>query len=368
MHASMSAPTADTASTGVGHRRPGTGQYGPGRASRPADARLPHQQRHTPPQAGLGGARVAQLPSCPQVQAAVAAVTHVHPSFSPTQLVRRKGPLVVLAGTAGRAPAIAKCVVADENTEAPHPDREQRALEQHRCRLRREIEAYRVFVRQRPPARLPRLIAADNVRDVLVVEQLPGVPAGATRHPQLAPQHIHVQAILGVCGTVNMWQPSSDTFENRLDYPKRIGQLHRLGLLTDRDSTDLQQLMRGLAQVPRQFCHGNPVLNHVLLSPGGPALLDWSSAGWYLPGRDLAVLWAVLHADPLARRRISQAAHFQGSAARDAFLVNLVLVLTEELHRYDSPEADEEQRLLIRRLHDDRDTARQAARTAAGVG
>jgi hypothetical protein len=114
-------------------------------------------------------------------------------------------------------------------------------------------------------------------------------------------------------------------------------------------------------------------------------LVDWEHAGWYLPGYDLATLWTVLGDDPAARRQISQLAQAAGPAARDAFLVNLMLVLTREIRtcetavqrsmRDPSPVAQgtggmsfgEEQRLLLRRLYDDCQLARKAVRAAVGI-
>lgn len=68
----------------------------------------------------------------------------------------------------------------------------------------------------------------------------------------------------------------------------------------------------------------------------GPVLVDWEHAGWYLPGYDLATLWAVLGNAPAARKQISQLAQAPGPAARDAFLINLMLVLTREIRMYET--------------------------------
>ena len=130
-------------------------------------------------------------------------------------------------------------------------------------------------------------------------------------------------------------------FDAPLDYAARISRYHELGLLTDRDLGDLQKLLHGLAhaggrQGMGQFCHGDALLSNILLSPAGPVLVDWEHAGWYLPGYDLATLWAVLGDAPVARRQISQLAQAAGPAARDAFLVNLMLVLTREIRTYET--------------------------------
>lgn len=153
---------------------------------------------------------------------------------------------------------------------------------------------------------------------------------------------------------------------------------------------DLQKLLHGIAatagrQGMGQFCHGDALLSNILLSPAGPVLVDWEHAGWYLPGYDLATLWSALRDAPVARRQISQIAQSAGPASRDAFLVNLMLVLTREIRTYETavqrsmhdlaPSAPqpggtpsgEEQRLLLRRLHDDCQLARRAVRAAVGT-
>lgn len=336
-----------------------------GGAARPAGGRL-----------DLSGPQGAQLRSV------LAAVHRVCPDFQPAQLLRRSGRSVLLAGTAGRAAVVAKCLL----------DASPAWVE----RLQHETAAYRAFVRHRPPVRVPRLVAADPETGTLVTERIAGRPAALQRHPFEAPARADVRAVLGAIGRLNLWQPPPGAFERPLDYPARLSRYHELGLLTDRDLGDLQKLLRGIAHAggrpPRQFCHGDALLSNVLLSPAGPVLVDWEHAGWYLPGYDLATLWTVLGDAPLARRQISQLAQSAGPAARDAFLVNLMLILTREIRTYETavqrtmrepgpagaatrpapgspggPATGEEQRLLLRRLHDDCGLARRAVRAAVGT-
>ncbi|MFG2136385.1 aminoglycoside phosphotransferase family protein [Streptomyces sp. NPDC048650] len=314
-------------------------------------------------------------PQGAQLRAAVAAVHRICPEFNPVQVLRRSGKSVLLVGTTGRTSAVAKCLLDHSPAWSE--------------RFRQEIAAYRAFVRHRPPVRVPRLVAADPDNCTLVVERMPGRVAAAARHPSEAPPRADVRAALGAICRINLWRPQAGLFDAPLDYPGRIGRYHDLGLLTDRDMGDLQKLLHGLAHTQGQFCHGDALLNNVLLSPAGPVLLDWDNAGWYLPGYDLATLWSVLGDAPVARRQISQLAQSAGPASRDAFLVNLMLVLTREIRRYETavqrtmrepaptgtpgpgqpgvPAAGEEQRLLLRRLHDDCQMARRAVRAAVGT-
>ncbi len=189
--------------------------------------------------------------------------------------------------------------------------------------------------------RVPRLIAADPENCTLVIERMPGRVAALTRHPAEAPPRADIRAALGAIARVNAWRPPPGLFEAPLDYGSRIARYHELGLFTDRDLGDLRKLLHGLAQTGGrqpmgQFCHGDALLSNILLSPTGPVLVDWEHAGWYLPGYDLATLWTVLGDAPAARRQISQLAQARGPAARDAFLVNLMLVLTREIRNYET--------------------------------
>ncbi|MEU2184951.1 aminoglycoside phosphotransferase family protein [Streptomyces thermolilacinus] len=318
-------------------------------------------------------------PQGAQLRKAIASVQRICPEFNPVQVMRRSGRSVLLVGTTGRTTAVAKCLL----------DHSPVWLE----RFRHEIAAYRTFVRHRPPVRVPRLIAADPDNGTLVVERMPGRAAGLSRHVAQAPPRADFKAVLGAVESLNRWRPPAGTFDAPLDYAARIARYHELGLFTDRDRDDLQKLLHGLAlsggrHGMGQFCHGDALLSNMLLSPTGPVLVDWEHAGWYLPGYDLATLWTVLGDAPLARRQISQHAQYGGPAARDAFLVNLMLVLTREIRTYETavqrtireaPPAGsvpvqpgalspgEEQRLLLRRLHDDCALARRAVRAAVGT-
>ncbi|MFB7241423.1 phosphotransferase [Streptomyces populi] len=318
-------------------------------------------------------------PQGAQLRTAIASVHRICPEFAPVQVLRRSGRSVLLVGTTGRSTAVAKCLLDHSPVWAE--------------RIRHEIAAYRLFVRHRPPVRVPRLIAADPDNCTLVIERMPGRVAALQRHPLETPPRADIRAALGAICRLNAWRPPAGTFDAPLDYAERISRFHELGLLTDRDMGDLQKLVHGIAttsgrQGMGQFCHGDALLSNVLLSPAGPVLVDWEHAGWYLPGYDLATLWAVLGDAPVTRRQISQLAQSAGPAARDAFLVNLMIVLTREIRTYETavqrslhdtapaaagpahPAAapsSEEQRLLLRRLHDDCQLARRAVRAAVGT-
>ncbi|MFF1896638.1 aminoglycoside phosphotransferase family protein [Streptomyces sp. NPDC058228] len=371
---SVSAPPRPVRPMGAGagpYLAPHAGPSAPGtvRPRRPAGPGAPP----------LSGRLDLSGPQGAQLRMAIASVHRICPEFNPVQVLRRSGRSVLLVGTTGRTTVVAKCLLDHSPVWSE--------------RFRHEIAAYRAFVRHRPPVRVPRLIAADPENCTLVIERMPGRVAALTRHPSEAPPRADVRAALGAISRVNAWRPAAGLFDAQLDYASRIARYHELGLFTDRDLGDLQKLLHGLAhaggrQGMGQFCHGDALLSNILLSPTGPVLVDWEHAGWYLPGYDLATLWAVLGDAPVARRQISQLAQATGPAARDAFLVNLMLVLTREIRTYETAvqramrettpagggqerpgvlSSGEEQRLLLRRLHDDCAMARRAVRAAVGT-
>ncbi|MDQ0791897.1 aminoglycoside phosphotransferase family protein [Streptomyces sp. B1I3] len=357
----------------------GGGPYLDPRAAAPASGTGRTRRAAGPGTQPLSGRLDLSGPQGAQLRMAIASVHRICPEFNPVQVLRRSGRSVLIVGTTGRATAVAKCLL----------DHSPAWTE----RFRHEIAAYRAFVRHRPPVRVPRLIAADPENCTLVIERMPGRVAALTRHPAEAPPRADVRAALGAISRVNAWRPPAGLFDAPLDYASRIARYHELGLFTDRDLGDLQKLLHGLAhaggrQGTGQFCHGDALLSNILLPPTGPVLVDWEHAGWYLPGYDLATLWAVLGDAPAARRQISQLAQAAGAAARDAFLVNLMLVLTREIRTYETAvqramregapsgagqtrqgalSSGEEQRLLLRRLHDDCAMARRAVRAAVGT-
>ncbi|MDT0268782.1 aminoglycoside phosphotransferase family protein [Streptomyces sp. DSM 44915] len=318
--------------------------------------------------AGAGGERLRD---------ALAAVRRLCPEFAPARVLRDAAGTVVLAGMAGRRAVVAKC--------APEPTPERAA------RFDQEIAANRAFSRHRPPVRVPKLIADAPEERVLVTEFVPGRAAAPLRHPALPPSTADLRAALAAVGRLNSWRPPAGVFPDAVNYPAELTRYQTLGLLTERDVSDLKTLLRDLRSrgrqgPPRQFCHGAALPPQVLLSPTGPVLVGWGDAGWYLPGYDLASLWAALGESPLVRRQISQLAQAGGRTARDAFLVNLMLVLTREIRlceravrramdrpgsasadRTAGPAPGEEKRLLLRRLHEDWSRARSAVRAAVGT-
>ncbi|RBM24065.1 aminoglycoside phosphotransferase family protein [Streptomyces sp. PT12] len=319
-----------------------------------------------------------------RLRAALASVHDLCPEFSPVRLLADGTGRVVVAGTAGRRAVVATCVAGPPDAAGSAADG-----------LRRDIAAHRLFVRHRPPVRVPRLIADDPYGCVLVTEFVAGRQGSAARHPGAGTTTTDLRMAFNAVCRVNAWRPPVGAFPDVVNYPARVARYHAMGLLTDRDAGDLGALLRALTprghrEPPRQFCHGGELPDHVLLSPAGPVLVGWDAAGWYLPGYDLARLWTALPHAPGIRRLISQTAQGAGPLGADAFLVNLMLVLTREIrhceeavqramrhpgsvaatgqeHAPGGVSHGERRRRRLRRLYDDWAVARKAVRAAVGA-
>ncbi|MGJ3562109.1 phosphotransferase family protein [Streptomyces sp. INA 01156] len=293
-----------------GHRAgAGRGAARSGRRTQPLSGRL-----------DLSGPQGAQL------RTAIASVHRICPEFAPVQVLRRSGRSILLVGTTGRSTAVAKCLTDHSPVWSE--------------RFRHEIAAYRSFVRHRPPCGRPadrggpgQLHPGDRA-DARPGGGPPAAPDGSTTASghqggtrrdlpaeRMAPTGRDLRRPAGLRGA---------------DRPlPRAGPAHRPGHGRSAE-TAARHRARGRAPGHGPVCHGDALLSNILISPSGPVLVDWEHAGWYLPGYDLATLWAVLGNAPGARRQISQIAQSAGHASRDAFLVNLMLVLTREIRTYET--------------------------------
>ena len=218
-------------------------------------------------------------------------------------------------------PAVAKCLLDQSPAWAE--------------RFRHEIAAYRAFVRHRPPVRVPRLVAADPDDCTLVIERMPGRVAALARHPFEAPPAADVRAALGARLPGQPVAPPAGLFDAPIDYPARIGRYHELGLLTDRDLGDLQKLLHGVARRRPAAVAVLPRRRAAVQRAALPRRPRRWSTGSTPAGTCPATTWRrcgrCSGTRRSARRQISQLAQAPGPAARDAFLVNLMLVLTREI-------------------------------------
>jgi hypothetical protein len=250
----------------------------------------------------------------------LATVAEVTPGFQVEGVLHRSATSVLLAGNVWGDPAVAKLLTS--------------AVPFWRETFAREIDTYRFFEEHPPPFRVARLLAADELRPLLVLERLPGEQLLPDRHPAAEMPPRRLAALFTAIGRVNGWREPVGVLPPVLDYRSRLERHRRDGLLTLDEAEQLGALLG--AVTAREFCHGDPVPPAVVrpsagLDEGDYAFVDWAFAGTFLPGFDLAKIWVVLRATFGVRSEIEDRVRAAGAQAWQAFLVNLAFVLTQEL-------------------------------------
>lgn len=280
----------------------------------------------------------------------LAQVYAVSPRFLPGEVLHRSATSLVVAGTVDMAPVVAKVLAGGSPFW-----REQ---------FVREIEAYRLFATVRPPVRVPELVAVDDRRMVLVLERLFGRPLAYDRHPSSPIPSQELAGALTQLRGLNAWRPGvGEAWQ--VNYAPRIERAHRQGALDDTDRAALDVLVARSAG-RREFCHGDMVLANVVKTATEYGFVDWSSAGLYLPGFDLAQVWVLLGEVPGPRLAIEDMVDDAGPDAWPPFLVNLLLLLGRELRTF-AHRTDELGRVRRAHLAAARDEVRERVRRAAAA-
>ncbi|HEV2088598.1 MAG TPA: phosphotransferase [Cryptosporangiaceae bacterium] len=251
-------------------------------------------------------------------EAMLGLVHEVSPALVPGEVLHRSATSFVVAGTIDFAPVVAKVLA----NGSPFWGEQ----------FRREIEAYRIFEHNPPPVRVPRLVAADQSRAVLVTERLFGRPVTNDRHPTSAIPSAELAGAFTQVRRLNAWRPGLGQ-SWQVDYGPRIERAHRQRLLDDDDRAAVLALAERAAG-QREFAHGDLVLNNVLKIEGGFGFVDWAAAGEYLPGFDLAQLWVLLGELHGPRLVVEDMVGDGGPDAEAPFLVNLALLLGRELRTF----------------------------------
>ncbi|MDK1474543.1 phosphotransferase [Streptomyces sp. 549] len=244
----------------------------------------------------------------------------LRPDFHPAAILSRSGKSLLIAGHSDDGPTVAKLLT------------DHTPLWADKCLA--EIRAYEAFGRTPPPVRVPRLIAADAHRHVLLIEHVRGRPPLSDRwspHP-LRPADLAAMLIALCC--FSRWQPPPGAFTRAPDYRARLERDRRRGVITPQDLSALTDLLHqaDTAAVPG---HGDPLpTNFLLTADGQAALIDWEHAGRYLPGYDLALLWILLLATPGAREHIEGLIAAEPAPVQAAFTLNRAVLLARELHSH----------------------------------
>lgn len=258
------------------------------------------------------------------VEALAAAVSAACPGFSPEQVLHRSSTTVLLGGAVWGDPVVAKVLVSG----SPF----------WRETFAREIDVYRFFERERPPFRTARLVVADERHPLLVLERLDGVPVAQGRYPSEEIPSRRLAAVFTALRRVNDWAAPIGVVPRVLDYTSRLERYRRGGQLTAAEHGQVSALLAAVGDAA-EFGHGNLMMSHVLrrmdgYKEGDYALVDWAFASVFLPGFDLARMWTMLRATFGVRSEIEDSVRGRGQTAWNAFLVNLVIALAQELRTY----------------------------------
>jgi hypothetical protein len=222
----------------------------------------------------------------------------VCPGFRPLHRVAaRKSEL--LAGEVSGVPAIAKRLARPSPVWAWY--------------LQRELAIYRAFAASPPPPplRVPRLLAADDARGVLVIERLAGPPVATRRRPAATLPAADVAALVELHRAIAAW---TGLFPSEPPPPAVTRQL-RARLLEDPTAprawfregarrcasrrildADAARRIDGALAAHDAIApsHGDLLLRNAIRDGDRIGLVDWECAGPHLADWDLALLWIQL--------------------------------------------------------------------------
>ena len=252
----------------------------------------------------------------------VATITAQCPGLRVDHMLRHGGKSVLAGGYVGELPVVIK-MPGDTDPL-------------WRLRQRHEIDVYRIFAKHPPPVRVPRLLHTDG-ESIVVIERLEGTPLDTGRYPDRPLTEQELYATTRLVRTLHDWQPLPGGFAPVFGYYDRIARYHAAGYFADSDRHALDRLLARCGR-PNQLNHGDLLPGNIISTPDGEwALLDWEFTGLFLPGFDLAMLQILLAASPATAGHIETLVAESGH--RDAYLVNLAVVLSRERHiHHDLPE------------------------------
>jgi len=294
----------------------------------------------------------------PVLQAARDAARGVAPDFEPQRFVARSVKTHVVQGTIGGVSVVAKVL----SNSQPY----------WRWYLGREIALYRAFERRPPPIAVPRFIAADAERGVLLLQETRGRHLARGRAAAARCDAATVERLAADLLRLAAWDafPDESTLQSAGAPPGyRGGQSRPLpdpratvpwleacvarwserGLLRPRLTA--AALERLSAPLELRFAHGDLLLRNVFQVDERLVYFDWEFAGAYLFGWDLGLLWVGLQGAPRAalERIIDGLAHARRAQTRLAALLATVREL--EVRRVSLRQGAEHP--LVQRLLDD---------------
>jgi hypothetical protein len=254
-----------------------------------------------------------------------AALNRLCPRFIPEGPATTTETSLLINGHIGRTPVIAK-----------HPI-DPRPFWQQRCR--HEIAVYQALATDRPPLRLPTLVAADTHARLLVLSRLPGHPISLDRYPAIPLPPTRLNELLDLLDDLHTWHPRrTGALPSDDNYPAQLAQITNAPVDHD-DHALAYAAQRLFAQCGLALAHGDAHPGNVIALPDGSlALIDLEVAAWRPPGFDAAMLWVLLGPNPDTRARI-RARLAPDHASQAAFWAAALLICAREItsHRRHAP-------------------------------
>jgi aminoglycoside phosphotransferase (APT) family kinase protein len=206
----------------------------------------------------------------------------------------------------------------------------------------REVAIYRAFAATPPSFRVPRFVAADDERGILVIERLPGVQLATRRHPHAELGDAVIGDLVELRARIAAWPGAFPTVEPppavRTELRRRLledptGDWIREGIwrgveLAILDNGDGNLLSDAISDHDATaMCHGDLLLRNALIDGDAVGVADWECAGLHLADWDLALVWAQL--GPTARAALE--ARVDAGPRRCAFLAIGAFALVREV-------------------------------------
>jgi Ser/Thr protein kinase RdoA (MazF antagonist) len=231
----------------------------------------------------------------------LAPVLALCPSFRPDGPPRRYRKSVIVPGVVDGRAVVAKCSLRLD------PDGPWRWYAE------REHTLYEHFARDPPPVRVPRLIAGDPARGVLVIERFQGAPMATRRRAGRPLGRALLSRLRELIERLAAWGASAppavlptpvqrmrmraDLLEDpAAPHDWLVAAAERCAARGHLDA-DVATALRGRRC---QFAHGDLLLRNVFEVDGEVGLVDWECAGLHPVGWDLALLSVQVAAEEAA--------------------------------------------------------------------
>jgi hypothetical protein len=234
-------------------------------------------------------------------------VARLLPAFRARGAPRRTLKSRLLLGTAGGQDVLVKKLVRRE------------AL--WRWYFARELQLYERFAVERPPWRVPRMLAADEGAGLLVLERLPGPALATYRRQADALDERSLDALVQLCDGIGAWTRGLELAPADPPPPAAVAAM-RDRLLED-PSAPLTWVLDGIERAAAlgfvardaavlmqahlrdhpvlSFAHGDLLPRNLLRAGERIGVVDWECAGPHVAEWDRALLWANV---PAARERL----------------------------------------------------------------